>query len=268
MSLLSFVRTLLIDLDQLIFVFSGLATAVAHEILSLSQTIRPFHPQDGTLYHTFISDTITSLQVFIIYYLLITPLIYQTEQAILQKTNPSLPPRRRALQAARLALGLLPATMLSILFVELAKGYVGRLRPFFASLCLPDVPPSARATLDTILSDAACAASDKGPLHDARRSFPSGHAALGVGGAVYVQLYTLYAARRVDGKAARLIVYAAGWTVMLFGAWVAASRIEDNAHHVGDVAVGALLGVWAAAAHFFFVVGDIERTGVVEGKEE
>lgn len=63
---------------------------------------------------------------------------------------------------------------------------------------------------------------------------------------------------------ARVAWYAVGWAVMTGALWVAASRVTDFAHHVGDVAVGGVIGLWAAAMHFAYV----EATAVVAGKAE
>lgn len=145
--------------------------------------------------------------------------------------------------------------MLAVVFVEFGKGYVGGLRPSFARACLgPDNTPSSYS--QPIFSDAECVYPESVALRDKRRSFPSGHAALGLGGAAYTQLYILYAMRRYQGP--ELVATSGnllGWIVMAFGAWVAASRIVDSAHHVGDVAVGAIVGLWTAAMHFWFISG-------------
>lgn len=124
---------------------------------------------------------------------------------------------------------------------------MGRLRPSFASKCLGGQRPY---TEKMILNDQEC--TEKGTeLTDSRRSFPSGHASLAVGGAAYAQLCAVRASRKGLGS----WVFIAGWIVMGGGFWVAASRVVDGAHHVGDIAVGALMGIWAALVQFFWVVG-------------
>lgn len=102
----------------------------------------------------------------------------------------------------------------------------------------------------------------KEELHDARRSFPSGHAALAVAGAAYGQLVLVRLARTpaLSNEMAAIVMFV-GWLWLLFSAWVSASRVVDNAHHVGDVAVGAFIGLWCAAMHFWYVVGRTESDG-------
>lgn len=241
--------TVFIELDLIIFFVTILATGFVSLILSANQTIRPFFPQDATLWYTFTTDTIHTGAVFVILYFVFAPLIFLIERTA---RSPSLVP-------ARLALGMLSCTMVAILLVEMGKGYVGRLRPSFASLCLGESPSTDWTSLPAFLSDAACPTTDKGALHDARRSFPSGHAALGICGAAYFQMCILRVAPRFSGKLSRLALYTLGWAAIFFGSWVAASRVFDNAHHVGDVAVGSIIGLWAAVIHFWFVTSEISR---------
>lgn len=252
--LLPHLSTLLLDHHLLIFLLTTLFTGFVSLILSSSQTVRPFFPQDASLWHVHTHDTIPTALVFVFHYFLLTPLIHRI--ALLAKL-PS---------PATLALGMPSATMLAVLIVEMGKGFVGRLRPSFATLCLGEPAHPAWTSLPPILSDLSCPTLDKAALHDARRSFPSGHAALAVCGAAYFQLCLLRAAPRIEGRWRRLTLYALGWVAMVAAAWVAASRVFDNAHHVGDVAVGSLIGLWTAGVHFWFVVGEIERER--ETKEE
>lgn len=181
--------------------------------------------------------------------------------------------------------------MWAVLLIETGKGYVGRLRPYFARICYGSdfkamfTPPlsSSDNTADwsstltsAITSDTQCptfsspstaaAASSndddfdiKHELHDARRSFPSGHATLAVAGAAYGQLVLVRLARTpaLSNEMAAIVMFV-GWMWLLFSAWVSASRVVDNAHHVGDVAVGAFVGLWCAAMHYWYVAGRTE----------
>lgn len=176
--------------------------------------------------------------------------------------NKTLSESRKKSCAIRLSVGLLSCTMISILLIELGKGYVGRLRPSFAWNCLsPSTPPYQNRVYT---SDEDCPTADRHSLHDGRRSFPSGHASLAVSGAAYGQLTFTRIARSADvvGDVAAILFVGLGWVWFLFAAWVSASRIFDNAHHVGDVAVGALVGVWCAAVHFWFVTGRNEAAQI------
>eukprot|EP00177_Eucheuma_denticulatum_P005835 GFKZ01010645.1.p1 GENE.GFKZ01010645.1~~GFKZ01010645.1.p1 ORF type:complete len:249 (-),score=15.60 GFKZ01010645.1:306-1052(-) len=236
-------------LDLLLFAAILLLTGFTSLILSSGQTIRTFHPPDATLWHTYTHDTFPTYYLFLFYYLLIPPVLLR------------LLPRNA--HNTRLVLGMLPATMLACLLVELGKGYVGRLRPSFATLCLNGQPNVTWTSLPDIHSDAGCATPIKDLLHDARRSFPSGHAALAVSGAAYFQLCLWNAMKGMSGQEA-LVWYVVGWFVMTGALWVAASRVVDFAHHVGDVAVGGAIGLWAAGMHYAYV----EVTAAAQGKDD
>lgn len=150
--------------------------------------------------------------------------------------------------------------MTAILIVELLKSYVGRLRPSFAQACLAQRPPYPDNLLSKVFyTDADCPSHDRHLLHDMRRSFPSGHAALGLGGAVYIQLCLLSVAHEVKDEVTGTALLVLGWLFTTFGFAVGASRIVDAAHHVGDVAVGSLIGMWASAIQFWHVKGRTRR---------
>lgn len=246
--LFALLRYLLIDNDLIIFLAAILLTGYVSLVLSRDQTIRPFHPPDTTLWYRFTSDTFPTSSVFFFNYVILIPLIY------VLSPFPSL----------RFALGMPSATMLAVLVVELGKGYVGRLRPNFAYACLEAPATPDFTAIHTIFSNTQCPTANKNLLQDARRSFPSGHAALAVCGAAYFQLCLNRALSRFTGLQ-RIVLYALGWGVMALAAWVAASRVVDNAHHVADVATGALIGMWAACVHFWYVVAAVPRESTKDG---
>lgn len=215
---------------------------------NLASAPRPFYPADPALWFRWnrVQSVPISL-VFIAGYGVLAPLIFLGERRLAVARGAS--PRRARLTAARFALGVLTATMLSVCLVEFGKGYVGRLRPNFAERCLgragapPDSAPAA------VLSDAGCA-----PGHaawDGRRSFPSGHSALAAGLGAYAQLWLVRARAGVLG-------YLAGFVLLAAGFAVGASRVVDNAHHVSDVVAGALVGAWISAVHFWMVERETE----------
>lgn len=185
-----------------------------------------------------------------------SPIIYLLELKNLAAV--ALSQRQKRILALRLAMGLWVATMVAILAIELGKGYVGRLRPHFATTCLGPGPYSEEVLGKVIMSDGECPTLEKEALHDARRSFPSGHAALGLGGAAYVQLCMIRFAIRREGLQATFAM-TAGWIILIFGGWVGASRIADNAHHVSDVAIGSLMGLWISAVQFWVIVARNSR---------
>lgn len=196
------------------------------------------------------------------------PLLYLSERLRLSKMQISKSRKHRS--AMRVTLGMLSCTMVCILITELGKGYVGRLRPHFARACLhPKVPPfsaNSEHLKQVFLSDDECLTTNPEAVHDARRSFPSGHTSLAMSGSAYAQLVFTNAARSpaATSEVVSVVFMGLGWASFLFAAWVSASRIVDNAHHVGDVAVGAALGLWCAAVHYWYVQG---RNEAIEQSE-
>jgi len=122
------------------------------------------------------------------------------------------------------------------------KLYCGYWRPWFLNEC------AFNATIGE------CTASD---YDHAFRSFPSGHASTSVASMLHVTL-RLLGATRVGGISWRRQVgkQSQAWASVdlggtltmlcllptLFGIWVAASRVHDNAHHPADVVGGSLIG--------------------------
>lgn len=243
----------LLDIDFGVFLIGLLLTGLGHQVLSRGQTIRALYVSDASLWNEFKGDSIHTGTLFLLFYFVLSPIIYVLEKRNLAWGNLEESTRKRF--ALRLAFGMWIATMIAIMTTELVKGYVGRLRPSFAVRCLGHGPPYDESTLSKVMhSDAECSASDKSRLRDGRRSFPSGHAALGFAGTTYAQLCLGRFAMR-QGRGQAVISMCAGWVLMLFGIWVGASRVYDHAHHASDVAVGYVVGAWCSGVQFWYVCG-------------
>jgi membrane-associated phospholipid phosphatase len=238
------------------FAMTGLATLVLGNNIQFKP--RPFFLNDATLwFEWYEQQSVPIAAVFIIGYAVLSPLIYFGEYNLARSVRRT-SPRRAKLTALRFALGVWTSTMLGVCLVEFAKGYVGRLRPNFAQRCLgPNaLPPVSQDSLARVItSDDGCV--EGHGAWDGRRSFPSGHSALGAGLGVYAQLWIVRADAGVVG-------YIGGFLALGAGFGVGASRVADNAHHVGDVVAGALIGVWLAAVHFWMVE---RETAVAEARE-
>ncbi|CAN8069302.1 unnamed protein product [Agarophyton chilense] len=253
MKLGALVSTALFDVELGVFVVTLLLTGYANLVLSDNQTVRPFYPHDASLWYSYRGDSITTEMLFVFYYFVASPALYALKLREL-RAHKQLTTMQRHVVAARMAFGVWNATMVGILTVELLKGYVGRLRPSFAEACLAHPAPYGEDALSRVFrNDDDCPGDDRHLLHDMRRSFPSGHASLALGGGAYVQLCLLALAQGAhDGRTATA-VFLLGCVPCAFGFGVGASRVVDAAHHVGDVAVGSLIGVWAAATQFWHV---------------
>lgn len=153
------------------------------------------------------------------------------------------PRRRRAFAAGTLSAA--QCFFGAIAAAQHLKGRVCRLRPDYV----------ARERLAAAAAAAASAGAETGSffaaalLADGRISFPSGHAALLAAVALLLVGRTWRACRRGRGRASAVrLVAAALYAVLLLAgaAAVAATRVRDNRHHVGDVVAGAALGAAVA----------------------
>ena len=141
------------------------------------------------------------------------------------------------------------------LFVEVVKITVGKYRPHFLSVCKPygnDVNPSW-ATIPCnpnsllLLENFNCAASDD-EIHEALKSFPSGHATLSfywvIFGILHLEFY-MSRSRKLHFFKGLLQI-----CLLVTACYVAFSRVADNNHELVDVLVGIIIGTVFALSTF------------------
>lgn len=263
-------KVVLFELDVAILLTLLGLTGIATLVLGKQEwgDPRPFFLGDATLWYEWNrgSQTAPISYVFVAGYIGLASLVFVGERHIAlvrRKTS-----ARRAFRTAlRFALGVWTASMFSVCLTEFGKSYVGRLRPNYADRCfgagsLPTDVGTDGLLANSIVSNALCVNGGK-DTWDGRRSFPSGHAALGSGLGVYAQLWFARFGEGLDGLPVYLVSMC-GFSSISAGLWVGASRIVDNAHHTSDVVGGMFLGAWLAACHFWMVE---RETGRVEAKE-
>jgi membrane-associated phospholipid phosphatase len=153
-------------------------------------------------------------------------------------------------------LGALTATMLAADLTELTKIGVGRLRPDFRdrysrAACAGYVEGTSSVDCDTVGADGFVLT--QRDVIDGMKSFPSSHASTAFALATYLSLY-LGGEWVWGSQAPALAMPIATFAMGLLGAgaaFVAASRVTDNRHHLEDVVVGAGLGMASGAAGYF-----------------
>ena len=153
------------------------------------------------------------------------------------------PPRAEA-HAAFLALAA--AVLTTGTATNLLKLGVGRPRPNFVARCWP-----GGAT--PVFDDGGvpvCAPGAVGPW-EGRKSFPSGHSSWCSSGLGFISFWAAGKlrvwTRDAAGHPARLILASLPLSLAVF---VGVTRLQDNWHHVEDVAVGLALGTGLAYAAF------------------
>lgn len=143
---------------------------------------------------------------------------------------------------------VLVAIGISELVTQVAKFYVGRLRPNFYAMC-----GFNKETFQ-------CTNGERMQM-EARMSFPSGHTSLSFAGLVCVVLFFLGRVglgRNIIGSAVASgrgkILTVVSFTPLLLAFWCATSRLVDNWHHPSDIIAGSILGSVSAciAYHMWF----------------
>lgn len=149
--------------------------------------------------------------------------------------------------------GLTIVTMLT----TLAKGTVGRMRPYYITLCDPVYMLRNHSSLSELClsrpvlylgSDFECRSNDIGALQEAQFSFPSGHASQSFYAMVFLCLYLAARWRRFGFGYLMMLVY----TLLIGNAsFTALTRVADFKHFYSDIAVGTLMGVAVAFWAFY-----------------
>uniref|UniRef100_A0AC35TJB0 AcidPPc domain-containing protein n=1 Tax=Rhabditophanes sp. KR3021 TaxID=114890 RepID=A0AC35TJB0_9BILA len=131
---------------------------------------------------------------------------------------------------------------IGILFALLntAKITIGRLRPHFLAVCMPNV--DIRNCLpNTFITEYVCTNPDTKKVKDSRVSFPSNHSAFSFYTAVFIACYYHRRSKVFD----KFVVVASLIKIFLLGGagYCAFSRISDYKHHPEDILVGSFLGI-------------------------
>ncbi|CAF0986674.1 unnamed protein product [Rotaria sp. Silwood1] len=140
---------------------------------------------------------------------------------------------------------------------EIAKNFVGELRPHFRAVCNPTYNCSAVTSLNqfnTYLqygTDYTCQNTDVSAVREARRSFFSGHASSIFYGLTWLIMYIHVSwSWRHLGILSHL--FQVGFAILAF--YIGYSRISDYQHHWQDVLVGGIFGSFIAFFTFKFIL--------------
>ena len=117
---------------------------------------------------------------------------------------------------------------LNLVITDTLKYMVGRLRPYFFSVCLPNY--SLVASNVTYITQNICTG-DLKKIHEARLSFPSGHSSFSTLTMVFSALYL------EDFKLifSSFLIPLFQLIFIITGLFVSASRYVDHHHHFEDV---------------------------------
>lgn len=150
----------------------------------------------------------------------------------------------------------------TLLFTELAKYTVGRLRPHYLTLCDPELTEElckdqwGYNKFVTESEDVICrnmTEEKEKKLHEARLSFLSGHSSFsfycGMFLIIYLQArlnnmpYIENTSIRICYRVLKVMRPFLQFAMIILSFWVSLTRISDYFHHPMDVVTGALVGV-------------------------
>ncbi|XP_005801550.1 phospholipid phosphatase 3-like [Xiphophorus maculatus] len=121
---------------------------------------------------------------------------------------------------------------------NMAKLSVGRLRPYFLSVCNITYE-SINCTPGSYVNQVKCNPRDNKLVIEARKSFFSGHASF----AMYTMLYlAFYLQARLSWRGARLLRPLVQFLLVMLAIYTGLSRISDYRHHPTDVLTGFIQG--------------------------
>ncbi|XP_068149096.1 putative phosphatidate phosphatase [Drosophila tropicalis] len=145
-------------------------------------------------------------------------------------------------QAGCYLFGLAMLTFTTIL----SKLCIGRLRPHFFEVCQPMMPDGSNChdpqNHGRYIDSYSCSNANVTDFQyqQLNQSFPSGHASM----IMYAMLYlAIYLQAALSTRVSKLLKHLLQFLFVMFGWYVALSRITDYWHHWSDVLAGVVLGV-------------------------
>ncbi|XP_074643887.1 putative phosphatidate phosphatase [Tubulanus polymorphus] len=136
-------------------------------------------------------------------------------------------------EAGKFAFGL----AFSQSFNDIGKYAIGRLRPYFLTVCKPLASACANGTF--ITSTDVCTG-NSAEIREARLSFPSGHASYVWYCALYLAIYIQV---HMKWKGSTLLKHCLSGAALLIACYVCFTRVSDYKHHPSDVIAGAFIGI-------------------------
>lgn len=235
-------RATLIQVITDIFFYLTVSTIAllfaVNALRTLKPFIRGFFCDDQSLMYPYREDSVSTFMALVVLIVPTVAIILFTEALLLKNYSQKM---KIYLRNSYNMIGcLLLGFSLCMLFIEIVKLYVGRLRPHFMTVCQPNITTSNCSK--TFITSYTCEGKDLEAIYDSRKSFPSGHS----GAAWYVMTYlVMYIHFRILANWPRLHVVCPllQLAAICFAAYISISRLQDYKHHTGDVIGGAIVGI-------------------------
>lgn len=210
----------------------------------ITPNIKPFHRQfylnDITIQHPFKErETVNVFELFL--YSTVIPLAITFGICFILTT-----PKHKIYNTYIATMGLFLSVLITSLFTDILKNWIGRLRPDFLSRCEPakDTPK------DKLVSIEVCTTTNLERLEDGFRTTPSGHSSISFAGLFFLTLFLLGQFQAINTKTSstRTILC---FIPFLVACWIALSRTEDYRHHFVDVLIGSCIGLIISTWQYF-----------------
>jgi len=250
--------------------------------------IRGFFCDDQNLKHPYLPQTVPIVQcvliwamVSVFFIVLVETLRSRAEADSGNRRSSPIPGNRTPWIAVELyrqfgyfTLGALTC----LLFTEMAKYSIGRLRPHYLTLCKPNMTSQlckdqyGYSRFVTEDEDSICLGlthgnTTKKQLHEARLSFLSGHSSFSFYCAAFIIIYLqarlsnfppiLSSARvRLTFRVLKVLRPFVQFALIILAFWISLTRISNFFHHPMDVATGAIVGIIFALVTIC-IIGDL-----------
>ncbi|XP_018331713.1 putative phosphatidate phosphatase [Agrilus planipennis] len=239
-----------------IFIDLVLLAAVGFPILFLFLWGEAFHRgffcNDETLLHPFHKSTVPSFYLYI-FGVGVTSAVIITTEVITSLNNNT----RVALVGKQLPYWLWRAYIMLAVFVfgcfcsqlitDVLKYTVGRLRPHFLTVCVPDINCSLPENLHKFHTDFKCTnplyINDKRIMKELRLSFPSGHSSFSMFTMVF---FSIYLQSRFSWEGSHFLKHTLQFLAIASAIYTGMTRISDYKHHWSDVLAGLTMGALTA----------------------
>lgn len=140
----------------------------------------------------------------------------------------------------------LTGLLMNMLFTDIGKKLIGRLRPHFLSVCQPNF--NKFNCSDGFITADVCTTLNAKSLTEARLSFPSGHSSASAFVSVFLALYIEMA---IPYQRFYLVKPTIQFLLISLGISCGFTRISDYWHHWSDVLVGLGIGTFFALFTIF-----------------
>ncbi|XP_056021260.1 phospholipid phosphatase 1-like [Ostrea edulis] len=199
--------------------------------------MRGFFCDDQNLMYPYREESISTIMATILSTVPPTVIIIFTEAMLLKKYSQ----KRKTFMKNCYSMigGLCMGLSMCVLFIEIVKMFVGRLRPHFFAVCQPNF--TATNCSRTFVTSYTCQGKHLESVLDAKKSFPSGHSGAAWYSMTYLIIYIQIRVRR-HWPMLRVACPMLQLVAICLAAYISISRLQDYKHHSGDVIGGGIIG--------------------------